>query len=131
MNKKSLLAVERIITCINELSILTKNKSVEYFYDSFEMIILLDILHEIEFNLDKVSIRIKEKYKDIDWNIIKKEKDYIEGACVGINLGKAWMLVSITLKDELLNKLTFLLEEELPNYYKELSEKRAKRFKNT
>ena len=74
MNKKSLLAVERIITCINELSILTKNKSAEYFYDSFEMIILLDLLHEIEFNLDKISIKIKEKYKNIDWNIIKKRK---------------------------------------------------------
>ena len=78
MNKRTLVAIERIITCINELSIITKNKSVEYFYDSFEMNILLDILQEIELNLDKISIKIKEKYKNIDWDIIKKEKHYDE-----------------------------------------------------
>lgn len=129
MNKRTLLAIERIITCINELSIITKNKSAQYFYDSFEMNILLDILQEIELNLDKISIKIKEKYKNIDWDIIKKEKHYDEVFGESLNLGKAWILVSTTLKDNLLNKLIALLEDELPSYYKNLSDNRAKRFK--
>lgn len=128
MNKRTLLAIERIITCINELSIITKNKSVEYFYDSFEINILFDILHEIELNLDKISIKIKEKYKNIDWDIIKKEKHYDEVFGESLNLGKAWILASTTLKDNLLNKLIALLEEETPNYYKELIKGRVRRF---
>ena len=128
MNKRTLVAIERIITCINELSIITKNKSVEYFYDSFEMNILLDILQEIELNLDKISIKIKEKYKNIDWDIIKKEKHYDEVFEESLNLGKAWILASATLKDNLLNKLILLLEDELPSYYKELIKGRVRRF---
>ena len=45
-----------------------------------------------------------------------------------MNLGKAWILACATLKDNLLNKLILLLEDELPSYYKELIKGRVRRF---
>ena len=128
MNKKSLLAIERTISCINELTILTKNKTAEYFYDSFEMNALLVLLNEIEFNLNKINSKIKDKYKNIDWSIIEKEKYYDDVFGESINVGKAWILVSSTLKNELLNNLIILLEEEIPNYYKSLCNKNYEKF---
>lgn len=118
MNKKSLIAIERIISCINELSILTQNKTAEYFYDSFEMNILIDLVNEIECNINKISSKIKSKYKDVDWNIIKKEKHYDAVLGESLNIGKIWQLSSKTLKDELLVNLSKLLKEDKPTMYK-------------
>lgn len=123
MNKKSLLAIERIIICINELDILTKNKDKEYFYDSFEMIILINLLNEIQSNITKINNKTKNKYKNIDWKIIEKEYDD-----VFLNVEKAWNLSSFIVKEELLDKLNKLLEQEIPNYYKKLCNKKHKEF---
>ena len=128
VNKKSLLAIERIISCINELKILTKGKNAEYFYDSFEMNALIYLLNEIEINLKKISIKIKDKYKNVDWDIIKKEKHYDDVFGESLNLGKTWKLSSTILKDELLDNLILLLEEEIPIYYKKLCNERYKIF---
>lgn len=78
MNKKSLLAIERIISCINELDILTKNKDAEYFYNSFEMNVLIELIYEIEDNLNKISENLKLKYDNINWQFIEKEHYYDE-----------------------------------------------------
>ena len=128
MNKKSLLAIERIISCINELTILTKAKKAEYFYDSFEMIALIDLLNEIELNINKINIKIKNKYNNIDWKIIEKEKKYDDVFGESLNLGKAWELSSTILRNSLLNDLIKLLEQEIPNYYKKLCNKKHEHF---
>lgn len=128
MDKRSLFAIERIISCINELGILTKNKTMEYFYDSFEMNALLELLNEIEVNINTVNKKIKDKYKNIDWEIIGKEKEYDELFEESLNLGKVWELSSCSLKNELLNNLFILLEQELPIYYKTLCNKNHEKF---
>lgn len=125
MNKKSLLAIERIISCINELTILTKNKKAEYFYDGYEMNALIDLISEIELNLGRISNKIKNKYNKIDWKKIEKEK---ECNGMGMNIGKAWILASQTLKDEFLNDLINILEHEVPDYYKNLCNKKHEEF---
>ena len=37
MNQKTIKAIERIITYLNELKILTKGRDDNYFYESYEM----------------------------------------------------------------------------------------------
>lgn len=131
MNKKSLLAIERIISCINELIILTKDKTADYFYDIFEMYALLDLLYEIELNINKINNKVKTKYNKIDWKIITKEKKYDDGVGALLNIGKAWELSSVILKDDFLNDLNHLLELEIPNYYKEMCNKKHENFVKT
>jgi len=128
MNKKSLLAIERIISCINELIILTKDKKAEYFYNSFEMNALIDLLNQIELNINKINNKIKNKYNNIDWKIIEKEKKYDDVFGESLSIGKTWDLSSNILKNTLLNDLIKLLEEEIPNYYKKLCNKNHKIF---
>ena len=115
LDKKSLSAIEKIISCINELKILTKDKNAEYFYDRFDLIALLNLLDTIKLNLNKISSKIKEKYNNINWDIIKKRNSE--------NIGVAWELVSKTLKTELLDDLNKILEIELPTYYSNLCNK--------
>lgn len=124
MNRKSLLAIERIIACINELEILTKDKEAEYFYDSLEMNILIDLISEIEVNLSRVNRNIKDKYKHINWNLIQNAKKYDEVFGGSFNLGEVWKLASITLKSELLDDLEMLLTQEIPKFYKSLCEQK-------
>ena len=120
MNKKSILAIERIISCIRELSIITKGRDDKYFYNSFEFNILLDLIYEIDNNLNKISPKVKEKYSNIDWKVIEKRKyiDEVTGErWNSMNVGEAWILANGIIKDELLDKLNDLLEKELSTYY--------------
>lgn len=124
MNKTSLIAVERIIACINELTILTNNRNAEYFYDSLEMNALIRLLDQIEKNIDKIDNKIKNRYKDFKWDIIKKEKFEDEVFGMSYNLKTVWELSNSILKNELLNDLITLLEKEIPEYYYNLYNKK-------
>ena len=120
MNKKSILAIERIISYIRELSIITKGRDDKYFYNSFEFNILLDLIYEIDNNLNKISPKVKEKYSNIDWKVIEKRKyiDEVTGErWNSMNVGETWILANGIIKDELLDKLNDLLEKELSTYY--------------
>lgn len=124
MNKTSLIAVERIIACINELTILTNNRNAEYFYDSLEMNALIRLLDQIEKNIEKIDNKIKNRYKDFKWDIIKKEKFEDEVFGMSYNLKTVWELSNSILKNELLNDLITLLEKEIPEYYYNLYNKK-------
>lgn len=124
MNKTSLIAVERIIACINELTILTNNRNAEYFYDRLEMNALIRLLDEIEKNIEKIDNKIKNRYKDFKWDIIKKEKFEDEVFGMSYNLKTVWELSNSILKNELLNDLITLLEKEIPEYYYNLYNKK-------
>jgi len=124
MNKTSLIAVERIIACISELTILTNNRNAEYFYDSLEMNALIRLLDEIEKNIEKIDNKIKNRYKDFKWDIIKKEKFEDEVFGMSYNLKTVWELSNSILKNELLNDLITLLEKEIPEYYYNLYNKK-------
>lgn len=128
MNKKSLLAIERIISCINELDILTKNKDADYFYKSFEMNMVLDLIYEIENSLNKISDNIKLKYDNVDWQVVEKAHYYDEVMGSSLKINKAWELANKIIKDKLLNNLNIILEKEIPEYYKNLCNKRHKKF---
>ena len=69
MNKKSIIAIEKILNCINELEIMCTGRDDNYFYDSYEMPILCDLVNEVEINLNKVSTKLKRKYKNVNWCI--------------------------------------------------------------
>ena len=50
MDRKSILAIEKIIICITELEVMTKGRDDNYFYNSNEMSILCDLVNKIEKN---------------------------------------------------------------------------------
>lgn len=123
MKKKDLLAIERIISVINELNILTKGKDSNYFFDSLELNALIDLIYEIDQNINKISFDLKEKYSNINWSVVASEKDYDEVMGPSINVGTVWRLASNDLNDALMKKLNELLVKEIPEYYKDLCSK--------
>ena len=116
MNKKSILAIEKIISYITELKIITKGKDANYSYDGFEMTILCSLVDKIDENINKINSKIKSKYNDIDWNIIDSKK-HDDNGIKTLKLGEIWKLSSGLLENEMLNKLNKILENELPTYY--------------
>ena len=113
MDKRSILAIERIITSILELKIMTRGRNDNYFYDGFEMPILCGLVDEIDKNISKINSKIKDKYNNVNWDVInsKKEEDN------GLKVGEIWDLASGILENELLESLNQILEIELPTYY--------------
>ena len=126
MDKKSILAIEKIIMYITELDIITKGRDNNYFYDSYEMPILCDLVHNIEINIKKINSKVKKKYNNVNWKIIDLYKETDDGYKI-LKLGKIWILSSGTLKRELYSKLRNILEVELPTYYTNFSNEQHKK----
>ena len=116
MDKKSILAIEKIITYIMELDIMTKDRDDNYFYNSYEMPIICGLVNDIEINLKKINFKVKEKYNDINWKIFDDYYEKDDGFIVR-KLGKIWILANGILKKELYNQLRNILEIEIPIYY--------------
>lgn len=116
MNKKDLKALENITLKLLELNIMTKNKTAEYFYDRLEMNILIEFIEDIDYNINKISKRLKKKYSFIDWNIIEKERYYDELVGKSMKLSKVWELAS-TLYEQFYQSILGILESELPEYF--------------
>ncbi len=123
MDKRSILAIERIITNILELKIMTSGRNDDYFYDGFEMPILCGLVDEINKNISKINYKIKEKYSNVNWDVINSKKDDDNG----LKLGKIWDLASGILEKELLENLNQILEIELPTYYMDYCYKQHKK----
>ena len=131
MNKKSLIAIEKILNCINELEIVCTGRDVNYFYDSYEMPILCDLVNEVEININKISTKIKRKYKNVNWFIIDSYKED-DGELKNLKMGKVWELASTVLKRGLKRELSNILKMELPIYYTNYCNQQHERFlKNT
>lgn len=116
MDKKSILAIEKIITYIMELDIMTKDRDDNYFYNSYEMPIICGLVNDIDINLKKINFKVKEKYNDINWKIFDDYYEKDDGFIVR-KLGKIWILANGILKKELYNQLRNILEIEIPIYY--------------
>lgn len=127
MNKKSIVAIEKILICINELEIMCNGRDDNYFYDSYEMPILCDLVNEVEINLNKISPKVKKKYDKVNWCVIDSYKE-ADGEFRILKLGKIWELASNVLKNELKQKLSNILKMELPLYYTNYCNQRHERF---
>ena len=126
MNKKIINAIENILRCINELNILTKNKNDDYFYDGYEMPILCNLVGDIEKNLNCITYDFKNKYSNVNWNVINDLKNYDDGF-PSLKIGDVWKLSSNILNNQLYHNLNKILEIELPNYYKNYCNKMHKK----
>lgn len=71
MNKKTIDVIERIISRLNEMDILTKNRDCNYFYNGYEMPILCGLVNGVDDDLNIVSKKIKQKYSNVKWNIVE------------------------------------------------------------
>lgn len=129
VDKKSLLAIERIMTICNELHILTTGKDAEYFYDRLEMNILIDLVLEVDSCVREVSDSLKKKYLEVDWNIVDKARYVDEVFGYSMKVSKAWELASC-LDTVFLNKLQDILEKELESYYHEICLRRQEELRN-
>ena len=127
MNKKSIIAIERILNCINELEIVCTGRDDNYFYDSYEMPILCDLVNEVEININNISTKIKRKYDNVNWCVIDSYKED-DGEFKILKMGKVWELASTVLKKELKSKLSYILKMELPIYYTNYCNQQHERF---
>ena len=123
MNRKSILAIERINNCIIELKIITAGKDFILLDNEFEMPIICGLVNEIDKNIFKINAYIKDKYNNINWNIIESRKEN-NGEYKALKLGKVWELANGVLYNELYKKLNNVLEAELPTYYKNYCNRR-------
>lgn len=114
MKKSDIINIEKIISDLNELKIMTNGRDDSYFYNGYEMNILCDLVNDVENKLNRISDNIKNKYSDIYWDIIK-DKYNLEG---NLKLGTVWNLSNGKLYNKLYNNLMNILEIELPVYYK-------------
>lgn len=114
MKKSDIINIEKIISDLNELKIMTNGRDDSYFYNGYEMNILCDLVNDVENKLNRISDNIKNKYSDIYWDIIK-DKYNLEG---NLKLGTVWNLSNGKLYNKLYNNLMDILEIELPVYYK-------------
>ena len=114
MKKSDIINIEKIISDLNELKIMTNGRDDSYFYNGYEMNILCDLVNDVENKLNRISDNIKNKYSDIYWDIIK-DKYNLEG---NLKLGTVWNLSNGILYNKLYNNLMNILEIELPVYYK-------------
>ena len=123
MNKNDIRLIEKIISNINELDIMTNGRNDNYFYDSYEMPVLCNLVDAIDECLKKISKKLKEKYNNINWQVIEERKynDNVFGS--SLKLGEIWKLASGVLKSELLDSLIRILKLELPVYYTNYSNK--------
>ena len=127
MNKKSIIAIERILNCINELEIVCTGRDDNYFYDSYEMPILCDLVNEVEININNISTKIKRKYDNVNWCVIDSYKED-DGEFKILKMGKVWELASTVLKKELKRDLSNILKIELPIYYTNYCNQQNERF---
>ena len=69
MNKNDIRLIEKIISNINELYIMTNGRNDNYFYDSYEMPVLCNLVDGIDDSIKKISDRLK----NIFYYTMKKE----------------------------------------------------------
>lgn len=123
MKKGDIINIEKIISDLNELKIMTNGRDDSYFYDGYEMNILCSLVNDIEIRINKISDNIKNKYSDIYWDIIKDGYN-LEG---NLKLGTIWDLSSGILYNKLYNNLMNILNIELPIYYKNYCDRMHKK----
>ena len=117
MNKKTIRTIESILSSINELRILTRNRDDNYFYDGYEMPILCELVDDIDKKLSCISVDFKKKHSSVEWNIINNLKNYDDGF-PSLKIGDIWKLSSELLANNLYDDLNKILELELPVFYK-------------
>lgn len=129
MNDKDLVSIERILSILNELNILTKGKDAEYFYEKEEMIVLIKLIEELDENIDKIDCSLKEKYDEVDWDMVKKDKYIDDVFGTSMKLGDVWEIANKA-HEVLYNSVFNILNSELESYYHKECLKHKKVFNN-
>lgn len=110
MNKDELI-IKNIIKYINELDLITKDKDKTFFFDNTnEFNKVINRVIKIGECLSKVSDETKNKYSNINWNIIKDRALDEEQVGHELNVKDAYDLASKLLKEELYDKLIELIK---------------------
>lgn len=110
MNKDELI-IKNIIKYINELDLITKDKDKTFFFDNTnEFNKVINRVIKIGECLSKVSDETKNKYSNINWNIIKEKAFDEEQVGHELNVKDAYDLASKLLKEELYDKLIELIK---------------------
>ena len=110
MNKDELI-INNIIEYINELDLITKDKDKTFFFDNTnEFNKVINRVIKIGECLSKVSDETKNKYSNINWNIIKEKAFDEEQVGHELNVKDAYDLASKLLKEELYDKLIELIK---------------------
>lgn len=110
MNKDELI-IKNIIKYINELDLITKDKDKTFFFDNTnEFNKVINRVIKIGECLSKVSDETKNKYSNINWNIIKEKAFDEEQVGHELNVKGAYDLASKLLKEELYDKLIELIK---------------------
>mgnify|MGYP003571336694 CR=1 FL=1 len=69
------------------------------------------LVDEINLNIDRINKKMKEKYSDVDWNVVEKRKYYEFEDVKSMKLGKVIELSFRVLYDELYDKLNLIFEK--------------------
>lgn len=110
MNKDELI-IKNIIKYINELDLTTKDKDKTFFFDNTnEFNKIINRVIKIGECLSKVSDETKNKYSNINWDIIKEKALDEEKVGHEMNVKDVYDLGSKLLKEELYDKLIELIK---------------------
>ena len=110
MNKDELI-IKNIIKYINELDLITKDKDKTFFFDNTnEFNKIINRVIKIGECLSKVSDETKNKYSNINWDIIKEKALDEEKVGHEMNVKDVYDLGSKLLKEELYDKLIELIK---------------------
>lgn len=110
MNKDELI-IKNIIKYINELDLITKDKDKTFFFNNTnEFNKIINNVVKIGECLSKVSDESRNKYPNINWDIIKDKALHEEKVGHEMNVKDAYDLGSKLLKEELYDKLIELIK---------------------
>ena len=110
MNKDELI-IKNIIKYINELDLITKDKDKTFFFNNTnEFNKIINRVVKIGECLSKVSDETKNKYSNINWDIIKEKALDEEKVGYEMNVKDVYDLGSKLLKEELYDKLIELIK---------------------
>ena len=104
--KKNIKLIKKINDMILEIHINTKNITEEEFYNNTKLSnTCIDYIFKINTFINSLDKQIKEKYNNINWNIIQNNMYYDEIFKESIKLNKVWILSNELLYTELYLKL--------------------------
>lgn len=113
MKEKDIKLIENVNEMILEIYEKTKSINEEEFYNNIELSnICTDYIFKINTDINDLEQKLKDKYNNINWNIIQNNMYYDDIFKYSIKLNKVWELSNKLLYNELYKKLNFILNNK-------------------